>query len=82
MKADIHPSYREIEVSCACGNKFKINSTSDQTELHIDVCNECHPFYTGKQKIIDTAGRIDRFKKKFGSATKKAPAADRSDSKK
>ena len=65
MKADIHPKYGDITVQCSCGNKFKTKSTYPG-ELHIDVCSECHPFYTGKQKILDTAGRVDKFRKKYG----------------
>ena len=66
MKADIHPKYEDITVQCSCGNKFKTKSTYSSGELHIDVCSECHPFYTGKQKILDTAGRVDKFRKKYG----------------
>ena len=65
MKADTHPNYAEIEVTCSCGNKFKTRSTSVQP-LHIEVCSACHPFYTGKQKIVDTAGRVERFRQKYG----------------
>jgi large subunit ribosomal protein L31 len=65
MKAGIHPKYNEITVTCSCGNKFKTNSTLDKA-LHIDVCNECHPFYTGQQKIVDTTGRVERFHQKYG----------------
>ena len=65
MKADIHPEYNEIEVTCSCGNKFKTSSTRDQA-LTLDVCSECHPFYTGKQKVLDTAGRVDKFRQKYG----------------
>ena len=67
MKANIHPEYKEINVTCSCGNKIAVRSTLSEENLHIDVCDKCHPFYTGKQKIIDTAGRIDRFKNRFGS---------------
>ena len=66
MKADIHPSYGEINVTCACGTAFKTGSTLGK-DLHVEICSECHPFYTGKQKILDTAGRIDRFNKRFGA---------------
>ena len=66
MKPDIHPAYQEINVTCSCGNTFKTRSTSDQTEMHLDVCSACHPFYTGKQKIVDTAGRVDKFRRKYG----------------
>ena len=65
MKADIHPNYVEIDVACSCGNKFKTRSTSGKP-LHIEVCSACHPFYTGKQKILDTAGRVERFRQKYG----------------
>lgn len=65
MKADIHPNYVEIDVTCSCGNKFKTRSTSVKP-LHIEVCSACHPFYTGKQKIVDTAGRVERFRQKYG----------------
>ena len=65
MNLDIHPNYKEISVVCSCGNKFKTSSTLEDEQLSIDVCSECHPFYTGKQKLLDTAGRVDRFKNKF-----------------
>jgi len=64
MKPDIHPKYEEIDVLCACGNRFKVRSTLGQ-ELHVEICSACHPFYTGKQKIVDTAGRVGRFKEKY-----------------
>jgi large subunit ribosomal protein L31 len=63
MKPEIHPNYQEITVACACGNKFKTKSTGKN--LDIEICSECHPFFTGKQKLIDTAGRVDRFNKRF-----------------
>ncbi len=65
MKTDIHPVYNEIVVKCSCGNTFKTKSTL-KDELHLDVCSQCHPFYTGKQKMLDTAGRVDKFNKKYG----------------
>lgn len=65
MKPDIHPQYNEIKVICSCGNEFKTKSTLAD-ELHIDVCSACHPFYTGTQKIMDTAGRVDKFRRKYG----------------
>ncbi len=64
MKPDIHPRYEEITVTCSCGNTFKTRSTLAR-DLHIDVCSACHPFYTGKQKIVDTAGRVDKFRRKY-----------------
>lgn len=65
MKADIHPEYQDIKVTCSCGNEFMTRSTL-KDELHIEVCSLCHPFYTGKQKIVDTAGRVDKFRRKYG----------------
>lgn len=69
MKADIHPSYHEITVKCSCGNLFTTKSTLADDNLQIEVCSVCHPFYTGKQKILDTAGRVDKFNKKYGFAS-------------
>lgn len=66
MKAELHPKYEDVTATCSCGNKIQTRSTLGKDFL-IDVCSECHPFYTGKQKIMDTGGRIDRFKKRFGS---------------
>ncbi len=65
MKADIHPKYADVTVTCSCGNTFVTRSTAGK-ELHLDVCSQCHPFYTGKQKILDTAGRVDKFRQKYG----------------
>lgn len=65
MKADIHPQYKEINVTCSCGATFKTRSTHAE-DLHLEVCSQCHPFYTGKQKILDTAGRVDKFRRKYG----------------
>ena len=67
MKAGIHPKYEEVEVRCACGNTFKTRST--KPELHLEICSACHPFFTGRQKLIDTEGRVERFTKKFGAQT-------------
>ena len=67
MKAGIHPSYEEVNVICACSHKFKTRSTH-KGDIHVEICSNCHPFFTGKQKLIDTAGRIDRFEKKFAAA--------------
>ena len=72
MKQSIHPKYTEIDVACSCGNKFKTSSTVGKA-IHIEVCSVCHPFYTGKQKVMDTAGRIDKFRQRYG--TKGARAA-------
>ena len=65
MKADIHPGYEEINVTCSCGSTFKTRSTAAH-DLTIEVCSQCHPFYTGKQKLLDTAGRVDKFRQKYG----------------
>ena len=64
MKAKIHPKYEKATVSCACGYTFETGSTKQ--ELKVDICSQCHPFYTGKQKFIDTGGRVERFKRKYG----------------
>ena len=64
MKAEIHPKYEEIKASCSCGNVITTRSTTCE-DMHLEVCSNCHPFYTGKQKVIDSAGRIDRFNKRF-----------------
>jgi large subunit ribosomal protein L31 len=74
MKPKIHPEYREIEVKCACGNTFRTGSTAK--ELKVDICNACHPFYTGKQKFVDSAGRVERFQKKFGGQYFKGSKSD------
>ena len=65
MKAEIHPQYSEITVSCSCGNVFQTRSTLGR-DLQVEVCSQCHPFYTGKQKIVDTGGRVDKFRRKYG----------------
>lgn len=70
MKPEIHPQYQEITVTCACGESFKTRSTKNG-DLHVEICSACHPFFTGKQKLVDTAGRVDRFNKRYG---KKTPA--------
>ena len=64
MKSGIHPEYKEITVSCACGNTFQTRSTIDT--IHVEICSACHPFYTGKQKMVDSAGRVERFNRKYG----------------
>ena len=66
MKPDIHPRYEEITVTCACGNTFRTRSTHDG-DLHVEVCSACHPFYTGQQKIVDTAGRVEKFRRRYGA---------------
>ena len=68
MKPEIHPNYQQVNVHCACGENFNTGSTKD--ELRVEICSKCHPFFTGKQKLIDTAGRVDRFQKKYGRSPK------------
>ncbi len=82
MKTGIHPDYKEITVHCSCGSTFKTRSTLGK-DLHVEVCAACHPFYTGRQKIVDTAGRVEKFKQKYtrggtktaGKTSAKTPAA-------
>jgi large subunit ribosomal protein L31 len=75
MKAAIHPTYEEIRVMCACGNSFTTRSTH-KCDLHVEICAACHPFFTGKQKLLDTAGRVERFRRKYAkSDAAKAEAA-------
>ena len=73
MKQEIHPKYQEIDVKCACGHSFKTRSTLGE-ELHIEICSDCHPFFTGKQKLVDTAGRVDRFNKRYARGAVKVEA--------
>jgi large subunit ribosomal protein L31 len=70
VKSDIHPAYTETQVTCTCGNTFTTHSTARGGSIHADVCSQCHPFYTGKQKILDTGGRVARFEKRFGKRQK------------
>jgi len=69
MKTDIHPAYVTASVQCSCGNKFTTRSTSDS--LHVELCSECHPFFTGKQKLVDTGGRVERFERRYGKRAAK-----------
>ena len=65
MKKDIHPNYHEVDVVCACGSTFKTKSTVNGNRISVEICNNCHPFYTGKRKVVDSSGRVDKFKKKY-----------------
>lgn len=80
MRQNIHPEYKEIKVTCSCGHAFVTRSTLGREQLTLEVCAMCHPFYTGTQKIVDTAGRVERFRQKYGKSSKTAttqdPAAD------
>ncbi|MEY2438093.1 MAG: large subunit ribosomal protein [Acidimicrobiaceae bacterium] len=69
MKADIHPEYVETSVKCSCGNTFTTRST--KSDLRVELCSECHPFYTGKQKLVDSGGRIEKFERRYGRRTKR-----------
>jgi large subunit ribosomal protein L31 len=71
MKTDTHPTYGELLVKCSCGNSFTTRSTRTGEE-HVELCNECHPFFTGKQKLVDTGGRVERFNKRYGARGKKS----------
>lgn len=77
MKSGIHPKYSEVLVTCACGESFKTRSTTG--ELRLEICSKCHPFFTGKQKLIDSAGRVERFRRRYRSAGKSAADRDRAD---
>ena len=68
MKPGIHPEYHEVEARCACGNTFTTKST--KTELRLEICSDCHPFYTGKQKLVDTAGMVEKFERRYGKTSK------------
>jgi large subunit ribosomal protein L31 len=77
MKAGIHPAYEEINVTCACGHSFRTRSTH-KGDIRVEICSHCHPFYTGRQRLVDTEGRVERFKKKYANVpprTTKTPAA-------
>jgi large subunit ribosomal protein L31 len=72
VKSGIHPEYVETQVTCGCGNAFTTRSTKSNGAIHVEVCSNCHPFYTGKQKILDAGGRVARFEKRYGKRTKSA----------
>ena len=74
MKQGIHPEYMETKVTCSCGNTFVTRST--KPELHVELCNQCHPFYTGKQKLVDTGGRVERFQRKYANRGVRRPGQE------
>jgi len=76
MKKGIHPEYHDVMVVCACGNAFKTRSTYKSDLLHLEICSHCHPFFTGKQKLIDSAGRVERFRRKYAGVGKSTEAAE------
>ena len=78
MKEKVHPDYHKVTVHCGCGNNFETSSTAK--EIHAEICSMCHPFYTGKQKFVDTAGRIERFQRKYGSTYFKKDKKDKKQS--
>ena len=73
MKPEIHPQYQQVDVHCACGESWKTGST--KKDLRVEICSKCHPFFTGKQKLVDSAGRIDRFQQRYAKKAPAAPAA-------
>lgn len=75
MKKDIHPAYHDVTVVCACGNTFKTRSTYKDDVLHLEICSNCHPFFTGKQKLVDSAGRVERFQRKYAAFRKAESSA-------
>ncbi|MCI5837726.1 MAG: 50S ribosomal protein L31 [Christensenellaceae bacterium] len=66
MKPEIHPNYKVVTVQCACGETFQTGTTKNVDVIKVDICNKCHPYFTGKQKLVDTGGRVDKFKKRYG----------------
>ena len=76
MKAGIHPDYHDVKVHCACGNEFMTRSTIKGGEIRLDICSNCHPYFTGKMKLVDTAGRVERFQKKYGAVMKAKAEAE------
>jgi large subunit ribosomal protein L31 len=78
MKPKIHPDYRTVTVTCSCGNTWDTRSTLTRDDLHVEVCSQCHPFYTGKQKIVDTAGRVERFRQKYARKPTEAKPDEKS----
>lgn len=82
MKPEIHPQYNEVKVICSCGSVFTTRSTLGKDSLSLEVCSACHPFYTGTQKIVDTAGRVDRFRQKYGTRGKAAAKNEKDESSK
>lgn len=82
MKEKIHPKYEKVTVSCACGNTFETRSTMGTKEIKLEICSHCHPFFTGKQKLMDSAGRVEKFNKKFNRETKTVTAPTKTEKKK
>jgi large subunit ribosomal protein L31 len=72
MKSNVHPNYKGVAVTCSCGNQFTTQSTLTKDALHIEVCSQCHPFYSGKQRLVDSAGRVDKFRQKYAAFSKRS----------
>jgi large subunit ribosomal protein L31 len=81
MKPDIHPNYGVTAVTCSCGNQFTTRSTAKGGQIHVETCNVCHPFYTGKQRVLDTAGRVAKFQQKYAKVQSKPVKAERKSAK-
>jgi large subunit ribosomal protein L31 len=81
MKQGIHPAYHDVTVVCACGNSFRTRSTYKSDVLHLEICSACHPFFTGKQKLVDSAGRVERFQRKYAGFKKREAAESKVSSK-
>lgn len=79
MRTDIHPTYEETNVTCSCGNTFTTRSTSPG-EMHVELCNECHPFFTGRQKLVDSGGRVERFQKRYAGTAVKSKKRQKAES--
>ena len=77
MQQGIHPDYHKVTVTCSCGNTFETRSTAKGDHMTVDVCSKCHPFYTGKQKILDTGGRVARFEKRYGKKNESVPVTEK-----
>ena len=77
MKANIHPKYEAVTVTCSCGHTFQTHSTLGRKDLHLEICSQCHPFYTGQQKLVDTSGRVEKFKQKYARKTKSTDNAEK-----
>ncbi len=75
MKKNIHPKYHEVKITCSCGNEFTTQSTLTKDILHVEVCANCHPFYSGKQRLVDSAGRVDKFRQKYAQFSKVSAAS-------
>jgi large subunit ribosomal protein L31 len=73
MQREIHPTYHEVVFTCSCGNTITVGSTMAKDKAHLDVCSKCHPFYTGKQKLVDAGGRLHKFRQKYGAAAGAVP---------